>query len=71
MVNASMVAPPMSECMRPAVAPAESAPPETLRYRTHLSGGDGGRTDSIHTATPDHKKVLSVSCLVCWCELDD
>ena len=44
-------------------------PPDALRRRTHLSSG---RADSIHVTDTRHDKtVLSVSCLVCRCELDD
>ena len=48
--------------VRPAVAPAVSAPPNTLRRRTHLSGG---QADSIHTVTPDTTR-RSCLCRV-WC----
>ena len=48
--------------VRPAVAPAVPAPPDTLRRWTHLSGG---RADSIHTATPDATR-RSCLCRV-WC----
>ena len=52
--------------VRPAVATAVPAPPDTLRSRTHLSG----RLSSYRNARHD-KTVLSVSCLVPRCELDD
>ena len=51
--------------VRPAVALTVPAPPYTLRRKTRLSGG---RADSIHTRYD--KRVLSVSYLVCQCELD-
>jgi len=53
--------------VRPAVAPAVPAPPDTPRDGTHLSGG---RVDSIHIATSD-TTVQSVSCLMYRYELDD
>ena len=49
--------------VRPAVAPAVPAPPDTLRRRTHLSG-----RLSSHRHTRRDKTVLSGSCR---CELDD
>ena len=52
--------------VRPAVAPTVPAPPDTLRRWTHLSG-----RLSSHRHTRREKTVLSVSCLVCRCELDD
>ena len=48
--------------VRPAVAPAVPAPPDTLRRWTHLSGG---RAESIHTATPDTTRRYC-PCRV-WC----
>ena len=48
--------------VRPAVAPAVPAPPDTLRRRTHLSGG---RADSVHTSILDTTK-RSCLCRV-WC----
>ena len=39
-----------------------TAPPDTLRHRTHLSGGRAG---SVHTATPDATRQ-SCLCRV-WC----
>jgi len=48
--------------VRPAVAPAVPAPPDTLRRRTHLSGG---QADSVHTSIPDTTK-RSCLCRV-WC----
>ena len=48
--------------VRPAVAPAMPAPPDTLRRWTHLFTPPHTRHD---------KTVLSVSCRVCRCELDD
>ena len=48
--------------VRPAVAPAVPAPPDTLRRWTHLSGG---RADSIHTTKSDTTR-RSCLCRV-WC----
>jgi len=54
--------------VRPAVAPAVPAPPDTLRGLTHLSGC---RADSIHTAIPDTTRRSCLSCMVCRCQLGD
>ena len=43
--------------LRRSASSGRTAPPDTLRHRTHLSGG---RADLVHTATPDTTKQ---SCL--------
>ena len=43
--------------LRRSASSGRTAPPDTLRHRTHLSGG---RADSVHTATPDTTKQSSL-----------
>ena len=62
--------PTISFCVgvRPAVAPAVPAPPDTPTLNALV--GRSGRLSS-HRHTRHDKTVLSVSCLMCRCELDD